>query len=93
MARPVGGRGSVLLRTLEQTGFRRGLFGNSKAWLYVGTGLWTVRTLRRFAGRQTQILISEELKPGQKMIIANGIATIVGEAVATPGTGRRGRKS
>ena len=83
---------SVLLRSLEQTGIRKGLFGNSRAWMYLGTGLWTVRTLRRFAGRKTEILISEELKPGQRIIIANGSATIDGAPDPVP-SGRRRRRA
>ncbi|HEY4376344.1 MAG TPA: hypothetical protein VGM93_04265 [Acidimicrobiales bacterium] len=65
-----------LLRRLERTGVRKGLFGESKAWLYIGTGLWTLRTIRRLAERKPEILLSEELKPGQRLIIANGRATI-----------------
>ena len=82
-----------ILRMLEQKGMRQGVFGNSKGWLYVGTGLWTVRTIRRLSARQTEILISEELKPGQRIIIANGVATVDGTPTDEPQTGRRGRRS
>ena len=93
MARSIQGRrsGSVLLRSLEQTGIRRGLFGSSRAWLYVGTGLWTIRTMRRFAGRKTEVLISEELKPGQRIIIANDLATLDDRAEGGS-SGRRRRR-
>jgi hypothetical protein len=64
------------MRMLERTGIRKGIFGDSKAWMYVGTGLWTIRFLRRLAERKPEVLLREELKPGQRMIIANGRATI-----------------
>ena len=82
-----------ILRVLEQKGMRQGVFGNSKGWLYVGTGLWTLRTIRRLNARQTEILISEELKPGQRIIIANGVATVDGTPTAEPSSGGRRRRS
>ncbi len=89
MARRAGRRGqSGLLGTLERLGISRGVFGNSKGWFYVGTGLWTLRTVRRMAERKVNVLVSEPLKPGQRMVIANGIATIEGEP--EPYRGRRG---
>ncbi len=81
-----------LLRSAERLGINRGLFGGNRGWLYVGTGLWTLRTVRRLAERETQILISEELKPGQRIVIANGRATL-DDAPAPPSGGRRRRRS
>ncbi len=91
MARGRKGKGGGLLRTAERLGVNRGLFGGSKGWLYVGSGLWTLRTVRRMAGRKTEILVSEEIGPGDRLVIANGRATIDhGPAeLATPSTGRR----
>jgi len=78
MARSIRrGSGSAggLLRVVERSGMRKGMAG-SKTWFYVGTGLWTLRTVRRLAARNEELLISEELKPGQRIIIANGRASI-----------------
>ncbi len=69
-------KGGGLLRSAERLGVNRGVFGGSKGWFYVGSGLWTLRTVRRMAERKSQILISEELAPGQRLIIANGRATV-----------------
>lgn len=94
-ARARGARGGGgALRFLERTGVNRGLMGGSKGWFYVGTGLWTLRTVRRLATRKTEILLSEELRPGQRIVIANGRATIdgpAGEPVAIT-RGRRRRR-
>lgn len=94
MARSIGQKrsGNVVLRTLEQTGIRRGLFGSSRAWFYVGTGLWTLRTVRRFTGRRTEVLISEELEPGQRIIIANDLASLPGTDAAASSKTRRRRR-
>lgn len=90
-SRTTGSAGG-LLRTLERTGMRKG-FGGNRSWLYVGTGLWTLRTVRRLAGPRTEVLISEELAPGQRMIIANGRATIDDGGPTEPVRGRKARKA
>jgi hypothetical protein len=82
-----------LLRSAERLGINRGLFGGSRSWLYLGTGLWTLRTVRRLAERKPEILISEELKPGQRIVIANGRATVDDAPVAVPTSGRRRRRT
>jgi hypothetical protein len=84
-----GGAGGVL-RLVERSGIRKGMNG-SKGWFYVGTGLWTLRTVRRLAERNVELLVSEELKPGQRIVIANGKATIEGAPDPAP-RGRRARK-
>ena len=88
--------GGGLLRVAERAGLRKGMAG-SKGWVYVGSGLWTLRTVRRMAERKPEILVSETLKPGQRMIIANGRVTLDdGEAPTAAGPakpGRRGRKA
>ncbi|MCB0978344.1 MAG: hypothetical protein KDB02_12885 [Acidimicrobiales bacterium] len=78
------------LATLQSIGISRGLFGGSKGWLYVGGGLWTVRTIRRMAERKPEILIREEIKPGQRITIANNVATIDGGELPVK-RGRRGK--
>lgn len=83
-----------VLRTVERSGLRKGMAG-SKPWFYVGTGLWTLRTVRRLAERKDEVLLSEVLKPGQRIVIANGRATIddgPAPAAATKVKGRKGRK-
>lgn len=71
-----GRRRRGVFGTLQSIGISRGVFGNSKGWFYVGTGLWTLRTVRRLAERKPEILLREEVKPGQRLVIANDRATI-----------------
>lgn len=81
-----------VLRRIEHLGMSRGR-GGSKTWLYVGTGLWTVRTIRRLADRREEILISEPLRPGDRLIIANNRPTLdTDPGPVKPPKGRRAKK-
>lgn len=96
MARRRGAGGGVL-RTLESAGVSRGVFGASKGWFYIGTGLWTIRKVRSLGQRKPEILLAEVLRPGQRMIIANGRATIEDAPSASlsthvPPKGRRAKR-
>lgn len=95
-ARPAGrgGRsGGGMLRTLERTGINRGLLGGGgKGWVYVGTGLWTLRTIRRMAERKPEVLVREELRPGERLVIANARPTLDALPAADAGRGRRRRR-
>jgi hypothetical protein len=79
------------LRRIEHLGMSRGRQGN-KAWLYVGTGLWTLRTVRRLADRREEILISEPLRPGERITISNARPTLEASAPKAP-KGRRAKKA
>ena len=80
-----------VLRRLEHLGMSKGRQG-SKTWLYVGTGLWTLRTVRRLADRREEILISEPLRPGERLIISNNRPTIEATAPKPP-KGRRAKRA
>jgi hypothetical protein len=86
------GRPSHAYNVLERTGLRRG-FGGSKPWLYVGTGMWALRTMRRLGDRREEILISERLRPGERIVIANGAATVEGAPAPVPQRRRARRKA
>ena len=69
---------------LERRGINKGLFGGNKGWLYVGVGLWALRRARTAVrGGTPSILISEALAPGDRIIIANGRATLDGNSVTS----------
>lgn len=65
-----------LLSYLRRTGTRKGFMGDSKPWLYIGAASWAIRLLRRMAQRKPEILLLEELKPGQRIIISNNRKTV-----------------
>ena len=78
-----------VLPRLQSMGLRKGLSQGNSTWLAVGVGAWGLRKLHTMSQRQTEILLSEELKPGERIIIANGRATIEqiedqGQPIAKP---------
>lgn len=91
MARRSKASGGGPFRTIERIGVSRGVFGASKGWMYVGGGLWTLRTIRRLAQRKPEILLREELAPGQRLIIANGRVTLDAPTSVEPARRRRRR--
>lgn len=76
---------SGLLGRLQGIGFARGVLGRSGPWLWVWAGLWLFGKMRARAG--TEVLLSERLEPGQRIVIANGRATVDDAALPV----RRGR--
>jgi hypothetical protein len=60
----------ALLRTVVRTGFRRGLGGGpgGKGWLALGVAAGVLQFLRRKTG-QPKVQITEDLKPGQTLVI------------------------
>lgn len=73
-----------LVRMVKWAGMDRRGFRSSRGWFYIGTGLWTLRTIRRLAARKPEILLSEVLRPGERLMIANGRATIDSSPVQAP---------
>lgn len=75
-------RRGALIDYVEARGINKGLFGGSKRWLYVGLSLWALRRARlAMRGGPPSILISEALAPGDRIIIANGRATLDGSSI------------
>lgn len=91
--RPVPVRSGGMLRNLERLGINRGLMGGSRGWFYLGTGLWTVRKVRTLARRQPEILLREVIRPGDRITVANGVATIESVPVDAAQLSRKGRKA
>lgn len=65
-----------LFSYLRRAGTRKGFMGDSKPWLYIGAATWAYRLLRRMAHRKPEILLLEELKPGQRIIVSNNRPTV-----------------
>ncbi len=65
-----------LLAYLRRSGTRKGFMGDSKAWLYIGAATWAYRLLKRLAVRKPEVLLLEELKPGERIIVSNDRSTV-----------------
>lgn len=57
---------------LRRQAFRRGIVGTSQAWLVVWVTISGFRLLRKLVGRTEKVVYSEELRPGQALVIAHG---------------------
>jgi hypothetical protein len=71
-APPVG----RIVRILRRNGMRKGVFGGSRGWAAVAVGTWGYTTLKRLARREPELVFSEELKPGERIIISNNRPTL-----------------
>jgi hypothetical protein len=65
-----------IVRILRRNGMRKGLLGGSRGWAAVAIGTWGYTTLKRLARRDPVLVLSEELKPGERIIISNGVPTL-----------------
>jgi hypothetical protein len=66
----------TLLAYLRRRSTRKGIIGDSRPWLYIAAATWVIRLLRRTAFRKPEILVLEELKPGERIIISNSRPTV-----------------
>ncbi len=60
-----------MLRTLTRMAVAKGLLGGSRRWLAVGTAAVSVRALARLAAKEPKVVYSEELLPGQSLVITH----------------------
>lgn len=65
-----------VVRMVRRTGVRKGVLGGSRGWLAVAIATWGWTKLKQVSERQAEVVLSEELKPGQRIVIANGRATV-----------------
>jgi hypothetical protein len=62
----------ALFRILLRSGFRRGVMGGSRPWL-IGFGIAAaVRLIQRMNERESAVVFSEKLEPGETLVIAHG---------------------
>ena len=60
-----------MLRYLVAVAFRRGFLGGSRAWTVVGAAALAARALKRLTGGTPKVLYSEELHPGQVLLVSH----------------------
>ena len=75
-APPVG----RIVQMLRRNGMRKGILGGSRGWAAVAVGTWGYTTLKKLARREPELVFSEELKPGERIIISNNRATLDSQA-------------
>ncbi len=60
-----------MLRTLFRIGVTRGLLGGSRPWLIVGALAGGLRLVGRMAAREPDVVYSEKLEPGRRLVISH----------------------
>lgn len=65
-----------LVTMARRTGVRKGVLGGNRAWLAVAIATWGWTKFKQVSERQAEVVLSEELEPGQRIVIANGRATV-----------------
>jgi hypothetical protein len=61
-----------LLKAALRNGISKGFLGGSRPWLIIGGIAAGWRVLRKIAGSEPIVVFSEELRPGEAFVIANG---------------------
>ena len=67
MARPQGGLGGMLWRAAV----RKGFWDGQRNWMTVFLVIGAIKTLRRIAGGTQDVVYTEELEPGQSLVITH----------------------
>jgi hypothetical protein len=60
-----------LIRLAIRKGFRRGVMQGNRPWLIAGSVALGVRVLQKMATNEPKVVYSEELKPGQAVVITH----------------------
>jgi hypothetical protein len=60
-----------MVKWLFRQGLRRGIAGGNRTWMYVAVGAGLLRLFTKLAGTDEKVVLSEELKPGQALIISS----------------------
>lgn len=56
---------------LVRLGFRRGVLGGSRPFLVVWIALMGLRLLKKLGGNDTEVVYSEVLRPGEKVLLTH----------------------
>jgi hypothetical protein len=63
-----------LIRLGIRNGLRRGVLQGNRPWLVAGGVALSIRVLQRLAGREPKVVYSEELRPGQALVITHEVS-------------------
>jgi hypothetical protein len=60
-----------MLRTLTRLGVVRGLLGGNRGWMALGGVAVGLRALGKLAAKEPKVVFSEQLDPGQTLVITH----------------------
>ena len=60
-----------MLRALTRLGVYRGLLGGNRGWMALGAVAVGLRGLGRLAAKEPKVVFSEQLDPGQTLVITH----------------------
>ena len=75
MAKTQGGIQGIIWRAAV----RKGFWGGQRSWMTVFAVVATVKAVRRLAGSTQQVVYTEELKPGQALLITHHRDVLLGD--------------
>jgi hypothetical protein len=56
---------------VRRTAIAKGVLGGSRFWMLVAVIIYTRKLVRRFMGNAPAVVYSEELRPGQSLLISH----------------------
>ena len=60
-----------MLRSLTRLGVVRGLLGGNRGWIAIGAVASGLRALGKMARKEPKVVFSEQLDPGQTLVITH----------------------
>ena len=75
MAKTQGGLSGIIWRAAV----RKGFWGGQRSWMTVFAVIATVKAVRRLAGGTQDVAYTEELKPGQALLITHHADLTLGD--------------
>ncbi len=60
-----------MLRRLSRLGITKGLLGGDRRWLALGGAALGLRALAKLATKEPKVVYSEDLAPGQSLVITH----------------------
>jgi hypothetical protein len=69
------------LPSLQRRGPRKGLYGSSRFWFWVGVTAWGLRKFRDATGAVPSVVFRDELRPGEIVQLSHKTETYAGKQV------------
>ena len=60
-----------MLRSLTRLGVYRGLLGGNRGWMAIGAVAAGLRAFGKMAAKEPKVVFSEQLDPGQTLVITH----------------------